>query len=60
MKAARWLLGKFPGPTFRRPMRPLASDDLARIRQGLEALGMECVAERAASNGHAARQPVQV
>ena len=42
MKAARWLLGKFPSPTFRRPMRPLSSDDLARIRQGLEAIGMKC------------------
>jgi len=42
MKAARWLLGKFPSPTFRRPVRPLSSDDLARIRQGLEAIGMKC------------------
>lgn len=42
MKAARWLLGRFPSPTFRRPVRPLGADDLARIRQGLEALGMKC------------------
>lgn len=42
MKAARWLLGKFPSPTFRRPVRPLSADDLARIRQGLEAVGMKC------------------
>lgn len=60
MKAARWLLGRFPGPTFRRPLRPLSSDDLARIRQGLEALGMECVAAPPASNGHAGRRPVRV
>jgi 4-hydroxy-tetrahydrodipicolinate synthase len=42
MKAARWLLGKFPSPTFRRPVRPLPAEDLARIRQGLEAIGMKC------------------
>ncbi len=60
MKAARWLLGKFPSPTFRRPVRPLASEDLARIRQGLEALGLECVTERPATNGHASRRPVRV
>lgn len=42
MKAARWLLGKFPSPTFRRPVRPLSADDLTRIRQGLEAIGMKC------------------
>lgn len=42
MKAARWLLGKFPSPTFRRPVRPLSADDLGRIRQGLEAIGMTC------------------
>jgi 4-hydroxy-tetrahydrodipicolinate synthase len=42
MKAARWLLGRFPSPTFRRPVRPLSADDLARIRQGLEAVGMKC------------------
>jgi 4-hydroxy-tetrahydrodipicolinate synthase len=42
MKAARWLLGKFPSPTFRRPLRPLSQEDLARIRQGLEAIGMAC------------------
>jgi len=42
MKAARWLLGRFPSPTFRRPVRPLSADDLGRIRQGLEAIGMTC------------------
>jgi 4-hydroxy-tetrahydrodipicolinate synthase len=60
MKAARWLLGKFPGPTFRRPVRPLASDDIARIRQGLEALGLECPVKPAETNSHAARRPVRV
>jgi 4-hydroxy-tetrahydrodipicolinate synthase len=42
MKAARWLLGRFPSPTFRRPVRPLSADDLGRIRQGLEAIGLTC------------------
>lgn len=42
MKAARWLLGRFPSPTFRRPVRPLTADDLSRIRHGLEAIGLTC------------------
>lgn len=42
MKAARWLLGRFPSPTFRRPVRPLGAEDLRRIREGLEAIGMTC------------------
>jgi 4-hydroxy-tetrahydrodipicolinate synthase len=42
MKAARWLLGKFPSPTFRRPVRPLSAEDLGRIRHGLEAIGLTC------------------
>jgi len=42
MKAARWLLGRFPSPTCRRPLRPLATDDLRRIRDALEGLGLAC------------------
>lgn len=42
MKAARWLLGRFPSPTFRRPVRPLTAEDLGRIRHGLEAIGLTC------------------
>jgi 4-hydroxy-tetrahydrodipicolinate synthase len=42
MKAARWLLGRFPSPTFRRPVRPLTAEDLGRIRHALEAIGMTC------------------
>ncbi|MFM7412458.1 MAG: dihydrodipicolinate synthase family protein [Planctomycetota bacterium] len=42
MKAARWLLGRFPSPTSRRPLRPLATEDLHRIRDSLEALGLQC------------------
>jgi len=42
MKAARWLLGRFPSPTFRRPVRPLAAEELGRIRHALEAIGLTC------------------
>ena len=34
MKAAKWLLGRFPSPVFRRPMRPLTTEQLAAIKQG--------------------------
>jgi len=42
MKCARWLLGKFPSPHVRRPLRPLAPATIARIREQLEAIGYEC------------------
>jgi 4-hydroxy-tetrahydrodipicolinate synthase len=42
MKAAKWLLGRFPSPVFRRPLRPLSVEQLATIRGGLEALGLTC------------------
>jgi hypothetical protein len=42
MKAAKWLLGKFPSPVFRRPMRPLSTEQLTAIRQGLQAIGFTC------------------
>ncbi len=38
MKVARWLMGKFPSPHFRRPVRPLPEADIDRIRRELEAL----------------------
>jgi len=43
MKCARWLMGKFPSRTMRRPLRPLAEAEVAKIRQGLEAIGYACV-----------------
>jgi len=49
MKAAKWLLGKFPSPVFRRPMRPLSPEQLAAIRQGLEAIGFTCPVDPAAA-----------
>ena len=42
MKAAKWLLGRFPSPVFRRPVRPLSIEQLTAIRGGLEALGLTC------------------
>ncbi len=35
MKVARWLMGKFPSPHFRRPIRPLSEEAVERIRQQL-------------------------
>ena len=43
MKVARWLLGRFPSTTFRRPIRPLANEEVERIRVDLEAIGFHCV-----------------
>jgi 4-hydroxy-tetrahydrodipicolinate synthase len=42
MKLARWLLGKFPSPHFRRPIRPLSDADVQKIRTQLEQIGFEC------------------
>ncbi len=48
MKVARWLLGRFPSPVFRRPLRPLSENEVNRIRAGLEAIGYhdELLAQR--------------
>ena len=42
MKVARWLLGKFSTPHFRRPVRPLSPDQVKGIREQLEAIGFKC------------------
>lgn len=39
MKIARWLMGKFPSPVFRRPLRPLSPEQIERIRQQLKTIG---------------------
>ncbi|NWG13994.1 MAG: dihydrodipicolinate synthase family protein [Acidobacteria bacterium] len=39
MKAARWLMGKFPSPTVRRPLRPLEPREIERIARLLRAAG---------------------
>ncbi|HUF64026.1 MAG TPA: dihydrodipicolinate synthase family protein [Verrucomicrobiales bacterium] len=42
MKAARWLLGSFPSPHFRRPVRPLSPEAIDALREGLERIGFSC------------------
>ncbi len=42
MKTARWLMGKFASPHFRRPVRPLAREQVERIADQLEAIGLVC------------------
>lgn len=39
MKCARWLMGRFPSMTMRRPLRPLPPAEIARIRTSLEEIG---------------------
>lgn len=41
MKVARWLLGKFPSPHFRRPVRPLSPEKIEEIRQRLAEIGYD-------------------
>lgn len=36
MKVARWLMGDFPSPHFRRPVRPLTDLEIEQIRLALE------------------------
>ena len=43
MKAALWLIGRFPNPVFRRPLRPLPQKEIGGIRNGLKAIGIETV-----------------
>lgn len=39
MKVARWLLGRFPSPHFRRPVRPLPQEEIKRIEGMLSEIG---------------------
>jgi 4-hydroxy-tetrahydrodipicolinate synthase len=41
MKVARWLLGRFPSPHVRRPVRPLPLEEIERIRLALAELEIE-------------------
>jgi len=43
MKCARWLMGRFPSPRVRRPLRPLPTEQVDRIRRELNAAGFETV-----------------
>ncbi|MCI0538760.1 MAG: dihydrodipicolinate synthase family protein [Verrucomicrobiales bacterium] len=42
MKVARWLMGQFSSPHFRRPVRPLPDNDIARLRDELQKLRFAC------------------
>jgi 4-hydroxy-tetrahydrodipicolinate synthase len=41
MKVARWLMGRFPSPHFRRPVRPLPAEEIERLRMMLAEIGYE-------------------
>ena len=43
MKVARWLMGQFSSPVFRKPVRPLSDQDVEAIRQQLAAIGFDVV-----------------
>ena len=43
MKVARWIMGKFPSPKFRRPIRPLSDVGIEEIRQQLQEIGYPIV-----------------
>jgi 4-hydroxy-tetrahydrodipicolinate synthase len=43
MKVAKWLLGEFSSPVFRRPLRPLSEQQIDGIRRGLHAIGLKTV-----------------
>ena len=49
MKVARWLMGKFPSPKVRRPLRDLKEAEVSRIRKELDALELIPKKERAAA-----------
>lgn len=41
MKVARWLMGRFPSPHFRRPVRPLPPEDIEQIKDQLQTIGYD-------------------
>lgn len=43
MKCARWLMGKFPSPHVRRPLRPMGTDEINGVRTELNDAGFETV-----------------
>ncbi len=43
MKAARWIMGRFPSYTMRRPLRDLEAADLEKIRRGLREISYPVV-----------------
>lgn len=55
MKVARWLMDRFASPHFRRPVRPLPAETVARLAGELERLGFPC---RSLRDGRSAASPV--
>jgi 4-hydroxy-tetrahydrodipicolinate synthase len=45
MKCARWLMGKFPSPLMRRPLRPLEPGHVRQIATKLRDIGIEVAPE---------------
>lgn len=43
MKVAKWLMGEFSSPVFRRPLRPLSQQQIDSIRKGLQEIGLKTV-----------------
>lgn len=43
MKVAKWLLGEFSNPTFRRPLRPIPQEEIDKLRSGLHEIGLKTV-----------------
>jgi 4-hydroxy-tetrahydrodipicolinate synthase len=43
MKVAKWLMGEFSSPVFRRPLRPLSTGQIDGIRKGLHDIGIKTV-----------------
>ncbi|MHC4213925.1 MAG: dihydrodipicolinate synthase family protein [Planctomycetota bacterium] len=43
MKVAKWLMGEFSSPVFRRPLRPLSQQQIDGIRKGLQDIGLKTV-----------------
>jgi len=43
MKVAKWLMGEFPGPVVRRPLRPLSKHQIDDIRKSLKHIGYNTV-----------------
>lgn len=51
MKVARWLMGQFPSPHVRRPLRPLEDRQVAHIEDELCRLRMDCPGGRRRVSG---------
>jgi dihydrodipicolinate synthase/N-acetylneuraminate lyase len=43
MKVAKWLMGEFSNPMFRRPLRPLSKEQIDNIRNRLHQIGIKTV-----------------